>query len=121
MLMGHYPELGIGLLQVLAARNRLLFARYEDLLSLPVLGRVAKILLDLSVMGKKPIDRSVYTNQKIAALAATVPEAVSRSIKTLREMELLDSTRNKITIRSAEDLADIAQVGPMEFETELQP
>jgi CRP/FNR family transcriptional regulator len=121
MLMGHYPELGIGLLQVLAARNRLLFARYEDLLSLPVLGRVAKILLDLSGMGVKPIDRSVYTNQKIAALAATVPEAVSRSIKTLREMELLDSTRNKITIRSAEGLADIAQVGPMEFETELQP
>jgi hypothetical protein len=36
-------------------------------------------------------------------------------------MELLDSTRNKITIHSAEDLADIAQVGPMEFETKLQP
>ena len=121
MLMGHFPELGIGLLQVLAARNRLLFARYEELLSLPVLARVAKTILDLSMMGVKPIDRSLDTNQKIAALAATVPEAVSRSIKTLREMELLDSTRSKITIRSAKGLADIAQVGPMELETELQP
>ena len=120
MLMQHYPELGTGLLQILAARNRLLFARYEDLLSLPVLARVAKNILGLSLMGKEPIDRTVYTNQKIAALAATVPEAVSRSIKTLREMGLLDSTRNKITIRSAAELADIAQVGPMEFETDIQ-
>ena len=120
MLMQHYPELGTGLLQVLAARNRLLFARYEDLLSLPVLARVAKTILGLSLMGQKPVDRSVYTNQKIAALAATVPEAVSRSIKTLREMGLLDSTRNKVTIRSAEELANIAQVGPMDFETDMQ-
>jgi len=117
MLMKRYQELGTGLLRVLAARNRLLFARYEDLLSLPVLARVAKMMLDLSSMGENPISRSQYTNQKMAALAATVPEAISRSIRTLREMELLDSTRTKITILSQARLADIAQVGPMEFET----
>jgi CRP/FNR family transcriptional regulator len=115
MLMKRYPELGTGLLRVMAARNRLLFARYEDLLSRPVLARVAKMMLDLSLMGEKPISRSKYTNQKMAALAATVPEAISRSIRTLREMELLDSTRSKITIRSPERLADVAQIGPFEF------
>ena len=114
-LMKHYPELGTGLLRVMAARNRLLFARYEDLLSRPVLARVAKMMLDLSMMGEQPINRSQYSNQKMAALAATVPEAISRSIRTLREMELLDSTRTKITIRSPERLADVAQIGPMEF------
>jgi CRP-like cAMP-binding protein len=119
MLMSHYPELGTGLLRVLAARNRLLFARYEDLLSRPVLARAAKMILDLSANGEKVIDRTNYTNQKMAALAATVPEAISRSIRTLREMETLDSTRNKITVRSPERLGVIAQIDPMEFETDF--
>jgi CRP/FNR family transcriptional regulator len=119
MLMTHYPELGTGLLRVLAARNRLLFARYEDLLSRPVLARVAKMMLDLSSKGEKPINRSNYSNQKMAALAATVPEAISRSIRTLREMELLDSTRTKIIVRFPERLAEVAQVDPMEFKTEF--
>jgi len=119
MLMEHYPELGTGLLRVLAARNRLLFARYEDLLSRPVLARVAKMILDLSSKGEKPIIRSNYSNQKMAALAATVPEAISRSIRTLREMELLDSTRTKIIVRFPERLAEVAQVDPMEFKTEF--
>ena len=121
MLMERYPELGTGLLRVLAARNRLLFSRYEDLLSRPVLARAAKMILDLSAMGEKQINRAEYPNQKIAALAATVPEAISRSIRTLREMELIDSTCAKITVRSPNRLAEIAQLGLMEFKTEFDP
>jgi len=120
-LMQRYPELGTGLLRVLAARNRLLFSRYEDLLSRPVLARVAKMILYLSFMGKQPINRSEHTNQQMAAFAATVPEAISRSIKTLREMGMIEATRAKITILSVERLANLAQIEPMEFETEFQP
>jgi len=119
ILMERYPELGTGLLRVLAARNRLLFSRYEDLLSRPVLARVAKIILDLSSMGEKTIDRSKYSNQKLAALAATVPEAISRAIRTFRDMELIESSRTKITVRFPDRLAVIAQIGPMEFESEF--
>jgi CRP-like cAMP-binding protein len=115
MLMERYPAMGTGLLRVLAARNRLLFNRYEDLLSLPVIARVAKVMLDLSQMGEKPINRSRYTNQQIAALAATVPEAVSRSIKSLRETGMLESSRSKITILTPDTLADMAFVEPIDF------
>jgi len=115
MLMGRYPELGTGLLRVLAARNRLLFSRYEDLLSLPVAARIAKMLLDLSEDGQKPINRSQNSIRKMAGISATVPEAISRSIKTFREMGIIESTRTKITILSLERLKKMAQIEPMEF------
>lgn len=120
-LMQRYPELGLGLLRVMAARNRLLFSRYEDLLSLPVLGRIAKMILDISLMGENPINRSSYTNQQMAAVAATVPEAISRSIKTLREMGMIDATRSRITVLSVEGLSDLAQLGPIEIKSESHP
>ena len=107
--------MGTGLLRVLAARNRLLFNRYEDLLSLPVIARVAKVLLDLSLAGERPVNRIRYTNQQIAGLAATVPEAVSRSIKSLREMDMIASTRTRITILAPEKLTDMAFVQPLDF------
>ena len=115
-LMDRYPELGTGLLRVMAARNRLLFARYEDLLSRPVLSRVARMLLDLSQMGEVTIDRSRYSNQQLAALAATVPEAISRSIGTLRDMEAITATRGEIIVCSVDCLAQLAQIEPLEFE-----
>lgn len=116
MLMDRYPQVGTGLLRVMAARNRLLLSRYEDLLSLPVLARTAKILLDLSQCGQVPINRYKHSNQKMAALAATVPEAVSRSIKKFREMNILDSTRAQISIHAPTRLADLAQIEPLVFE-----
>ena len=41
LLMQRYPEVGTGLLRVLAARNRLLIAHYEDLLCRPIRARTA--------------------------------------------------------------------------------
>jgi len=113
MLMERYPQVGTGLLQVLAARNRLLLNRYEDLLSRPVLARAAKILLDLSENGEQPIDRYKHPNKNIAALSATVPEAISRSIKTLKEMELIDASRSQIILKSSQGMAEIAQIEPI--------
>lgn len=115
-LMGRYPQVGTGLLRVMAERNRLLLSRYEDLLSLPVLARTAKMLLDLSQCGQVPINRYKHSNQKMAALAATVPEAVSRSIKKFREMDILDSTRAQIRIHAPTRLANLAQIEPLVFE-----
>ena len=113
LLMNRYPEVGIGLLKVLAARNRLMLIRYEDLLSRPVLARAAKILLDLSQQGQKPISRNKHSLQEIAAYAATVPEAVSRSLKTLRDKGAIEYTRSRITVISPVKLAEIAQIDPL--------
>jgi CRP/FNR family transcriptional regulator len=114
-LIDRYPEVGLGLLGVLAARNRFLLDRYEDMISRPVLARLAKILLDLSDKGQQPINRHNHTNLMIAALVATVPEAVSRSIKILREMSVIETTRSMITVTSTDKLVELAQIDPFEL------
>ena len=85
-LMEKFPILGISLLRVLAKRNRELIANYEDVFSRPVQARTAKVLLDLSKNGKNPICRHKHQNPELAALAATVPEAVSRHLGIFKEI-----------------------------------
>jgi CRP-like cAMP-binding protein len=111
-LMRRYPEVGIGLLKILAERNRLFLARYEDLMSRPVLARTAKLLYSLSECGQQPINRYDHPNQRIAALAGTVPEAISRSIKILKDNNVVECTRSQIKILSTEALTDFALVEP---------
>lgn len=121
MLMRHYPELGLGLLRILAERNRVLLARYEDLMSRPVLARTAKLLLSLSEYGQHPVNRYEHPNQRLAAMAATVPEAISRSIKILKENGVIECTRGQIRILSIEELSEFALVEPIILEYAHQP
>lgn len=114
-LMKKYPELGTGLLMTMARRNRLLFNRYEDLLSRPVIARLAKVIIHLSDDGINSINRYHYDNQKFAALAATVPEAISRSIKILKEEGILEVTRGKIDVFSLDRLYEKAMIEPLGF------
>jgi len=114
-LMGRFPSLGTGLLRVLVSRNRLLIAHYEDLICRPVRARTAKILLDLSKYGQKPISRRRHSNQELAARVATSPEALSRSLRELRDSDAIECTRAHITILSAEQLADLAYIQPEMF------
>jgi CRP-like cAMP-binding protein len=117
MLMQHYPAVGTGLLNILAARNRKMLTLYEDLMSRPVLARVAKMLLDLSKNGQESINRYRHSNQQIAALTATVPEAVSRSIRTLKSKGFIECTRSQIKIISPQDLMDLALIEPILLES----
>ena len=109
-LMERYPILGTSLLKVLAKRNRKLISMYEDLISRPVKVRTAKLILDLSSYGQVPIDRQLHSNQFLAAHVSTAPEAISRSIKILRESGLIDCTRTQITVNCPDELAEFAQV-----------
>ncbi len=109
-LMEKYPILGISLLKVLAKRNRKLISKYEDSIARPVKARTAKLLLDLSSYGDQPIDRVSHSNQFLAARISTVPEAISRSIKILRDTGIIETTRKEIIVNSPDKLADIAQV-----------
>jgi CRP-like cAMP-binding protein len=110
MLIEKYPILGLSLLNVLAKRNRRLISKYEDLMTRPVKARTAKIILDLSDYGRQPVDRMTHTNQFLAASISTVPEAVSRSIKSLRESSVIETTRTQIIVKDAESLAELALV-----------
>jgi CRP/FNR family cyclic AMP-dependent transcriptional regulator len=111
-LMSHYPEVGLGLLPVLAARNRTLIGQYEDLSFRSVPARTAKLLLDLSLYGQQPIDRRNHSIYEMAARIATVPEAISRALKTFKSKGYILSTRVSITVRQPEALAHAAQIGP---------
>jgi CRP/FNR family transcriptional regulator len=109
-LMKKYPILGLSLLNVLARRNRNLLSKYEDLIARPVKARTAKIILDLSSYGTQPVDRITHSNQFLAASISTVPEAISRSIKSLRESGAIQCTRTQIMVNCPDELAVLAQV-----------
>lgn len=109
-LLRRYPQIGLGLLRVLAVRNRFLISQYEDLSFRSVVARIAKLLLDLSVGGHQPIDRRAHPNQELAARTATVPEAFSRSLNVFKRQGLITCTRTTITVQDPEALADLAHV-----------
>jgi CRP/FNR family transcriptional regulator, dissimilatory nitrate respiration regulator len=117
-LFQRYPELGTGLLRVMAARNRQLLSHYENLISRSVLARTAKEILTLSQFGEIPINRHTYSNQQIAARAATVHEAVSRSIKKLHALGVIEYSRGEITVTNPTELANLAQVTPIILQNE---
>jgi CRP/FNR family transcriptional regulator len=112
MLMTRYPEVGTGLLRVLATRFRAMINQYEDLLSRPVCARAAKVILELSDGGQKPISRQRHPNQELAALAATGPEVLSRSLRKLREAGVIKCTRSRITVLLRDRLMEMALLEP---------
>ncbi|MFM8319703.1 MAG: Crp/Fnr family transcriptional regulator, partial [Chloroflexota bacterium] len=109
-LLTQYPLLGISLLRILAQRNRLLVAHYHDLSFLPVTGRVAKLLLELSQGGKVTIQRHDLPVSQMAARISTVSEAVSRAMKDLRERQAIEISRSTITVLDPQALAELAQI-----------
>lgn len=108
-LLQRYPMIGLGLLRVLARRNRFLVGQYEDLSFRTVQARTAKLLLDLSDNGQQPIDRRQYPNHELAARIATVPEAFSRALKYLKHNGCITCTRTVITVCCIPDLAILAE------------
>ena len=96
-LLGRYPLIGLGLLRVLARRNRTLVSQYEDLSFRTVQARAAKLLLDLSNRGQQPVDRRRYPNHELAARIATGPEAFSRALNAFRRTGCITSTRTTIS------------------------
>jgi CRP/FNR family transcriptional regulator len=110
-LVRRYPEVGLGLLRVLAARNRLLVELCADLSFRPVLARLAKLLLDLSENGGITIDRGEHPIQQLSSRIATAPEAISRSLTMLKEQDVIEASRAYIKVLRPETLAELAQVG----------
>ena len=112
MLTARYPEVETGLLRVLAARFRAMIMHYEDLLCRPVGARVAKVILELSDNGRKPISRQRHSNQELAALVTTGPEVFSRSLRMLREAGAIQCTRSHIMVLLLDQLTEMALLEP---------
>ncbi len=109
-LLQRYPEMSLGLLTVLARRNRFLTSQVADLSFRSVVARTAKLLLTLSHNGEHAIDRYANPNTDLAARVATVPEAFSRALSLMRKDRLIQCTRDKIIILSPDGVTKMAQL-----------
>ncbi len=109
-LIHQYQELGSSLLQVLAKRNRMLIAHYDDLSFRTIEARLAKYLVELSEQGRKAIHRKDLPIKVIAARIVTTPEAVSRTLKRFKESGMIMCDRQQITILDLLRLSDRAQI-----------
>lgn len=112
-LILRYPHIGLGMLHVMAARNRYLVGAFSDLSFRTVLARSAKLLLEISEDGRKPIERRKHPNHQLAARIATVPEAFSRTLKTFRTEGLITASSKQITLIDPRRLRSIAEIGSM--------
>ncbi len=109
-LLKEYPILGLSLLKVLATRSRILLSLFEDISTLSVKSRVAKVLLDISQNGESKINRKQYTNLEMAARAATGAPQFSRALKAFKEFNVIRCTRTSLEISLPQRLAQIAQM-----------
>ncbi len=112
-LLMQFPQISYGLASVMATRNRFLVEQIEDLSFRTVLARTAKLLLEISHDGLRPVDRSSHPNIDLAARIATVPEAFSRSLHILKKNGCIDTSRDILEIVNAQLMAQIAEAGPI--------
>ncbi len=106
------PRLGLGLLRVLATRNRQMIAHYEDLSFRSVTARTAKLILDLSRGGRQPVDRRTCSIEEMARRISTVPEAISRSLNAIKGRGLVEVSRTEIAVLQPAALAELAMLDP---------
>ncbi len=109
-LLKRFPEIGLSLLRVLAARNRRLIEHYEDLSYRNVKSRLAKLLLDLSCNGTKVIIRREHPIEEMASLIATVAPVISRAINSFKLRGLIIPSRSTIVIEKPNELAGITRL-----------
>lgn len=109
-LIMQYPRIGLGLLQVLAKRNRKLISLFQDLSFRPLLSRTAKLLLEISDQGTQKINRKDNPNFHLASRLSTVPEAFSRCLKTFRHQNMIVCDTHKIEILDLIGLNHIAMM-----------
>jgi CRP-like cAMP-binding protein len=103
-----HPQVAVNVASVLAAQVRHLVSLVEDLSFRPVVGRVAKVLLEYAGDGASPGQQ--LTQQDMAAMVGTAREVVSRSLKALQSEGVIKIDRHRIVVTDKKALRDIAGV-----------
>ena len=83
-------------LEIMAEQERFMLTLVEDLSFKNVVGRVAKILLQN--MEPRPEGLPKLTQYEMAAMAGTVREVVSRSLKSLEDLGVIRLEKHRIII-----------------------
>ncbi len=106
-----HPQVGIGMLSVLAKRNRIMLGHYVDLSFRTIPARLAKYLLEISRDGKDPIIRNQHPIREIAARVVAAPEVVSRTLKVFKDSHTIECNRSSIKIIDVDGLQKLARLG----------
>lgn len=114
-LMKTYPQIALGLLPIMAQRNRMLITRYEDLSFLSVRERTAKLMLELSNYGQEEIHREQHPIQSLSARISTAPEVISRAMNSIKQQGYIEYNRQTIKILQPRNLAKIAHIDTEQF------
>jgi CRP/FNR family transcriptional regulator len=104
-VLKNYPQVSLNVNRILAGKVRQLANLVSDLSFRPVIGRVAKILLQQSTDTLNSKHR--LTQQEMAAMAGTAREVVGRSLKALEDEGIVKLERNRLTINDKEALEDM--------------
>ena len=109
-LLLRHPQVSLGMLSILAKRNRLMLGHYVDLSFRTIPARVAKLLLEVSNDGKDVIVRSQHPIREMSARVVTAPEAVSRTLKIFKDDHLIDCDRSMIKVIDVTGLQQFARL-----------
>jgi CRP-like cAMP-binding protein len=105
------PDLLFGLGALLAQRQRELSAKLSSQSALPIVGRVARVLLPhaMAERGLSPAMPALasMTQSQIAAAAGTVKEVAARAIAELDERGLLKRERGHIRFLDRQGLLEL--------------
>ncbi|MFC1941361.1 Crp/Fnr family transcriptional regulator [Chloroflexota bacterium] len=108
LTLQNHPQVALNIIKVLAGQVRQLASLVEDLSFRHVVGRVAKILLEYA--GDGTYSKPRLTHQEMAAMAGTVREVVSRSLKALEEEGIIRLDHHRIVITDKEALKEVVEV-----------
>jgi len=101
-LLGSDPTVAVALTRTLAGRERHLIAVIEDLSFRPVIGRVARLLLD-QARGRVPARR--ISQQEMAAMVGTTREVAGRALHRLEAAGAIRLERGGVVIQDQAGLA----------------
>ncbi len=93
------PRIAIGLLKALTKRLRLADSKIGGLVLLDVMGRVARLLLEMADENDGVVISKKVTHHQMAQMIGSSRETVSRTMRTLAEGKLIEVAGKTIKVR----------------------
>jgi CRP-like cAMP-binding protein len=99
-----HPHIALGLLQAMSRRLRRADDKIGGLVLLDVLGRVARLLLEMADENDGTTVTKKVTHHTIAQMVGSSRETVSRTMRELTERGLVEASRKAIVIKDRKAL-----------------
>jgi CRP/FNR family transcriptional regulator, dissimilatory nitrate respiration regulator len=108
-IIKQYPELSLKIMSGYSKRLRQFVAKIEELTGREVKSRLARFLLENSVVEKgKTICHLKLSKKELSSLLGTIPETLSRTLAFFKQQQLVTEKDNAVIISDPEKLKLIA-------------